>query len=184
MNQNGTFSIDDFFRLATIKQEEFEIIEIYPNLITIKSDPNTQISVYEDTGKNILEQYGVIYFLEFIVMVHQQIDMISICLKTIQLLLYLSKDSELKSKNNSLLLLVTNYINLTRVLGKIEEKGLTTANRRLLVQTLFKIFVLNPTTKDSGIFTKLFANFLFSNKFHNTVSGIYTGIKNKLIAKI
>mmetsp|Transcript_13461 Transcript_13461/g.15633 ORF Transcript_13461/g.15633 Transcript_13461/m.15633 type:complete len:106 (-) Transcript_13461:8-325(-) len=85
------------------------------------SRPST--SVVEHVSTSIIERYGIVHFVNLLLFLHEQADIINICLKTTEVLIQLLDSSEAKKRQNVIYTL-TSYVKLTRILADIEEHGL------------------------------------------------------------
>lgn len=150
--RHGTFSVDDFYRVASFRTDEFEVIELYPNSTSTDSYPQTIVNIDDEVNKSILQRYGVVHAFNLLVFIYQYSDYINICFKTVEVLEYLAnrhKDSKDQHKLRNILALITKYTTLIKILHEIEEYGLNSKNRTNLIITLLKLGTVNPNIKNT-----------------------------------
>ena len=140
-DRNGSFSVDDFNRVALLQPDNFEIINysrIWKSLSKNHSlvdqlenelEPSTVTAVVDNEPTSFIEKYGIVHLVNIVLFIHEKADMINIILKTIEMLTQFLDKSENKSQRQNVIYTISSYIKLTRILADIEEHGLNKKNR-------------------------------------------------------
>ena len=205
-SRNGSFSVDDFNRVALLQPEQFEIIN-YARIWRSLSRDNSleeqveneikQLSVtavVESDSTSFMEKYGIVHLVNLILFIHEKADIINIILKTIEVLsLFLDKSENIAQRQN-IIYTITSYIKLIRIFADIEEHALNKSNGNQLhlslnifkyvSMALLRMFVFNPNSKKMKLINRIGIRILLSDKAHSIFSSIYTKAKNKMKAKI
>ena len=144
LNKTGTFSIDDFHRIALLMPDKFNLItSLAP---TPEDTIKAQHTISEIEGSaSFLEKYGIIYLTNAIIFLHKNADIINYLLTTIELLHQIQAAK--KGESKSLFKIISNYVELTLVMGDIQENGITQMNRKRLMTSLLNILIVNPTSR-------------------------------------
>ncbi|CAI2369713.1 unnamed protein product [Moneuplotes crassus] len=169
LNRTGTFSIDDFHRMALLVPEKFDLISVLTPKRDELEDSSHMISEAEESA-SALEKYGIIYLTNSIIFLHQNSDLINILLTTIEVLHKFT--TQTPSQKFEIYHSISSYIRLLKTVGEIQENGLSFRLKKRLMSDLLNVLILNPSSKRMIVLKNL-SNWMINNyKINQIVGGI------------